>query len=160
MPINNNGSGIGSGNPYFGSGFTNFENFLQPENIDWGKSQNQMVPASNDWSQQTPFDNWMINRGGGGPKAATPDLPLDDVTKPPMQTLPSQGNSGTFGLGFRNAFKPAGGSTTPNPNSYHVPDPRVPGGYDKTYTDPRLPATSSEPSAFPALDKKLQQGVW
>ena len=186
MPINNSGSGIGSGNPYFGSGFTNFENFLQPENIDWGRSQNQMVPASNDWSQQTPFDNWMINRGGGGPKPAVPDLELNDVSQVPMQTLPSTSPTSApttttpTKIPFPGATpappvqQPAPSDTNPTGGGVwtaHVPDPRVPGGYDKTYNynDPRLPSgqrgqyptpTASTASAFPTLDKKLQQGVW
>jgi hypothetical protein len=218
------GSQYGTGSPYYGSGFTNFDRYLQDTNLDWGAKQNALIPSSNDWAMQTPFDNWMINRAhpeglpvvndpgtttpgtrppgpaGDGRQPAfpasdkpfTPNPNLDPAKPAPPRPDNLSRNPGTTAGPFPGATsspsQPAPSETNPTGGGQwqvHVPDPRIPGGYNQTYntndprlpadqrgkfptaptaaipTDPRLPATpKSSLSAFPTLDKKLQQGGW
>ena len=187
------GSQYGTGNPYYGSGFTNFDRYLQDTNLDWGAKQNALVPASNDWSMQTPFDNWMINRAHPEGLAVVQDPGSDTPTRPPgPQDGRQPANLPSDKPFVPNPNAPAAGPAQPRPGpsrnpetpqpppntiTTHVNDPRVPGGYDKSYNtnDPRLPAdqrkttpTATAPaanlqleqSAWPMLDKKLETGAW
>lgn len=75
-------SQVGTGNPYFGSGFMNFDRYLQDENIDWGAEQSgPMQNTNSDWTSGNEFNNWMINRAA----------PLNrnwEGVHPPHQPLP------------------------------------------------------------------------
>jgi hypothetical protein len=81
-------SNVGSGNPYYGSGFTNFDRYLQQSNVDWGAQQAEPVQDSNDWSMKTGFDNWMIGAGKPQRDAAQPKAPTPMAdTQPPSLDL-------------------------------------------------------------------------
>lgn len=177
---------LGSGNPYRGSGFTNFDKYLQADNVQWGASQPGTTPPGDSFSGGQTFDNWMINVGH--PQGFPEDIPLNDVIPPdntpitidrgpalnpiPAAPIPGAVPAPPDQQPPPSETNPTGGGVW----TTHTNDPRVPGGYDKNWNtnDPRLPSgqrgkfpTTTAPtaqvqqaSAFPSLDKKLQSGVW
>lgn len=64
---------VGSGNPYYGSGFVSLDRYLQKPNIDWGAEQSAYLQAGDLWSESPDFGNWMIDVSGraGFPKPST-----------------------------------------------------------------------------------------
>jgi hypothetical protein len=90
MPYDpNQNDPVGSGNPYYGSGFTNFDNFLQKQNLDWGAQQKDYITSTSDFDTGGAFDNWMI-------QASHPEWSFGTNQKPgPVTPPPDPGTGGT-----------------------------------------------------------------
>lgn len=86
-------SPVGSGNPYWGSGFTNFDRFLQDPNVQWGAEQTDYFSQPDNYDEGVAISNWLIDASGkaGFPKPTgpaqespdeTPDAPEREVYDP------------------------------------------------------------------------------
>lgn len=51
---------VGSGNPYYGSGFTNLDRYLSDQNLAWGAQQEKLFPETDDYSNDNSIQNWII----------------------------------------------------------------------------------------------------
>jgi hypothetical protein len=80
---------VGSGSPYFGSGFVNFDRYLNEPNIGWGYNvlkENIEQPKSEEYWLQTPeFDEWITTRAGveKEPELTAYKSAWDEAHKPP-----------------------------------------------------------------------------
>ncbi len=123
---------VGTGNPYYGSGFTNFDKYLQQQNLDWGAQQNAFINPTDEYDRTQDFNNWMIEatHPNGFPKQ---DQNQGGDINQPIEP-PGWGREGhPPGLG--------GGGGTEKPGQVWVPDKRVPGGgyyADNWVPDPRV----------------------
>ena len=189
---------LGSGDPYKGSGFTNFDKYLQDENIKWGAGEARETGMGDNFTGGRTFDNWMINVGhpNGIPPIQNPINPYPGPRpgSPPGTPDPTRGaHPTTFPNPYPNGptssptpqtpvaptvppeSEPA---TTPSPeatwaagpNSENAPGPFPPGeptpeaiaaaGPGSLRMPTSMTSSLQSSSAFPALDKKLQSGVW
>jgi len=139
--VNANPSGVGSGSQWQGSGFANFDKYLQQQNIDWGKSQSAYPDATSDLSGQNAFDNWMINTGHPGGLPPKVEDPGSAPEPAPPEIL-------TFDKGPR--LNPI---DSPPPQPSYSPNPGTTWGAGGV-------SLKEEAPAFPTLDKKLQSGAW
>jgi len=81
---------VGSGDPYQGTGFTNFDRYLQEGNVEWGSKQPSAVHQGQSYDTNPAFDNWMINASGqAGFKPGLESLP-----SPYAPEIPAGGVSG------------------------------------------------------------------
>jgi hypothetical protein len=167
---------IGSGNPYAGSGFTNFDRYLQGANIQWGASQEAPRKDGDTYTGGQQFDNWMIDVGH--PQGFPEDIPNPDV--PPQEPPPGPitiDNGPRLnpidvppeipGPTFTGGTQPNTGGYTQNPDGTWSPSgsgsqapPPVPTFNQSRASITSPPSQAKAASAFPALDKKLQSGVW
>jgi hypothetical protein len=145
MP-DNSWNDIGSGNPYSGSGFANFDRFMQPENIQWGASQPQEgyeYPGT-DWSLQTPYDEWMINLGNN----AKTDEPTETTAPPSAE--PTQAPPANV------AHPPVDSPVDPLPTGRdRLPERKQD---DLARYDPSNPENQNV--GFPRFNAYMNQGVW
>ena len=83
---------VGSGDPYQGTGFTNFDRYLQEQNVQWGAEQPKLFEQGQAYDTNPAFDNWMINASGqaGFPKPPAPVTPPVTPTAPVDNTPPEQ----------------------------------------------------------------------
>lgn len=157
--VNKEQSGVGSGDANFGSGFTNFDKFLQPENIQWGKDNQGYDPsASNNWSNQSGFDQWMIDAA----RVRNPVQPRAPEINPPTQTPePITIDKGPKLNPIDTVPDPG---SSPNPGSGNYDEHGNPIPVDPNPPDPNAPPQSGirmeGSNAFPMLDKKLKSGAW
>jgi hypothetical protein len=148
---------VGSGNPYQGSGFTNFDRYLNEQNINWGAQQPAMIEQGDDYTNDPSYDNWMIEASGraGFPVAPVDETPvvIPDRPHPPAQVEPTQpydpedvwlpkdftGTKNPGGTG-KGPIKPPIGTGTPKPRQ-----PRPPGVDDPTAVRPVTTYPTQEP---------------
>jgi hypothetical protein len=92
---------VGSGSPYYGSGFVNFDRYLNEPNIGWGFNvlkEDIEQPKSEEYWQQTPeFDEWITNRAGAerGQELTDYKSAWDEAHKPPPEEEDTTGGSET-----------------------------------------------------------------
>jgi hypothetical protein len=158
---------VGSGNPYFGSGFTNFDRYLQQQNVDWGREQTENAPATNQWSQPNTFDNWMINVGNDNFQPPTEETdnslqmgPINlnlpwDFGKLKEISVPSVNDSDPIG---KKVAKMGEQYQTPYGSPLFMPSDNPPGTVS---VDPNAPKTKPKDTedSFPALGSFLGK-VW
>jgi hypothetical protein len=75
---------VGSGNPYYGSGFTNFDNWLTQWGADMGAAQEGENP---EWG---PYEKWMYQVGQENKQPVVPEVKPDDSVHYAKEPLPPE----------------------------------------------------------------------
>jgi hypothetical protein len=139
-PTQGSGNGVGSGNPYAGSGWTNFDRFLQQENLDWGASQPDYNYGGNQFDSGVNYDNWLIQAGHPDWEWGT-NAPPEEPAPPPgegtVDTTPTPESEPTAWdkymaqLDAWDASNPQDTARRPGqPVQPRGPKPKPPPGYD------------------------------
>lgn len=78
---------VGSGSPYYGSGFTSLDRYLNPQSVGWGGRQPSYYTQGNDWEVGPAYHNWLIDVSGqaGFPKPQKEAAPVQVTTAPQVQ---------------------------------------------------------------------------
>lgn len=162
---------VGSGSPYAGSGFTNFDQFMQPENVNWGAQQPGYSIQGDDYSVNPNLDNWMINAGGrqGFPVEAPPPEVVQPYVPPPERIYTGRPNTPYYPQpdpGPQTPSQPeldpnSGGITTSGGDPIYSPeqtgDPAGPNTWqpDRPYMGPPRPTPSLPAPETPKVGDPL-----
>jgi len=141
-PFGGQGGNVGTGNPYYGSGWTNFDKFLNDTNLGWGAEQSDYNYGGTEFDSGVNFNNYLTQRahpeweyGNNAPPEQPATSPgegtVDTGTEAKQETPPTAWDEYMTKLDAWDAQnpqdqrQPVGGPRGPS-----MPRPKAPPGYD------------------------------